>query len=87
MTRSARYHARRRTAVLTLLGGACEECFTRDAALEIDHVHSTGHAERRTYGHAEFISRILRNERDERAFGPLQLLCPPCHTEKTLSVA
>ncbi len=85
-SKSARYHARRRLAVLDALGGACAECHTRDASCEVDHVLSDGHAERSAYGHARFISHILRDTRPPE-FGPLQLLCPPCHAEKTSAYA
>lgn len=78
MSPSARYHARRRTEVLDILGGACEECQQRDARLEVHHVNGDGHLERKAYGHAEFITRILQDRRFPE-FGPIVALCPPCH--------
>lgn len=83
MTKSARYHARRRTLLLARLGGACESCFVRDASLEIDHIHGGGNDARRSKGNAGEITRLLSLP-DPILYATVQALCPPCHADKTL---
>lgn len=82
MSKSARYHARRRTALIARLGSSCNECYTPDAMLEIDHIHGGGNEARRTRGNAGEITRLL-NLPDEALHATVQVLCPPCHADKT----
>ncbi len=81
MTRSARYHARRRTALLERLGGACAKCGTTDQ-LEVHHVHNDGQARRAAAGNAGEITRLLGlpiPDLNEQA----QLLCADDHHTAT----
>lgn len=86
MSKSARYHARRRVELLTRLGGSCNVCYTPDAMLEIDHIHGGGNEARRERGNAGEITRLLGLPL-EALTAQVQALCPPCHADKTLGRA
>ena len=58
MTRSARYHAKRRATLLERLGGECANCGSTDS-LEVHHVHNDGEANRAKLGNAGEITRLL----------------------------
>jgi 5-methylcytosine-specific restriction endonuclease McrA len=80
---SARYHAKRRLLALRKVHGSdtsphCVRCGAT-AHLEIDHIDNDGHLDRKRYGHAGFITAVLR----DLPHGRLQILCTTCHAAKT----
>ena len=70
----------RRHAFLEAMGGECERCgFTDPRALQTDHVHGGGAAERRRLGRPNtpsFYARVLANRAD------YALLCANCNSIK-----
>lgn len=72
----ARYHARRALA-LRLLGGVCAYCGT-DHDLEIDHVDARAKTMTTTRMSAVSEARFLAE------LSKCQLLCRPCHVEKSI---
>lgn len=73
----ARYHQRRNEAI-TMLGGACAKCGAVDR-LEFDHV------ERASKTHELGYLFTQSKEATLEELKKCQLLCKPCHTEKTRS--
>lgn len=84
-TRSARYHRARRARLIARLGGLCVNCSTPDA-LEIDHIHGGGNAQRRTLGNAREVTRLLALDQPA-LWEQVQLLCNSCHKAKTFALA
>lgn len=70
-----RYHARRAEAI-EKLGGHCVECFSVDD-LQIDHINPKD----KSFS----VSRLwsVSKARFEKELAKCQLLCKPCHIEKT----
>lgn len=87
MTRSARYHARRRQRLFDRLGNTCNSCgfdslFT--GPLQIDHRKGGGNENRRLRGTAGEITYLLSLP-DSILHEFVQPLCEPCHEAKTFS--
>ncbi len=73
----ARYKARQ--AVLDKFGRVCNKCgFTDERALQIDHVHGGGRAERNGKRQTTTVMAFLRRVLADRD-GEFQLLCANCN--------
>lgn len=84
-SRSARYHARRRTRLMDRLGAICERCSdTERARLQIAHIHGDGGQHRKARGNAGEITRLLALPL-EILTEEVTLMCAPCHVENDLA--
>lgn len=80
--REARKYRKRRMAILNSLGGACAHCGYDDyRALELDHIHGGGAAERRAMVGAAYWRYIAGLTLDERRTR-YQVLCSNCNKIK-----
>ena len=74
------HYARRRQAALEKLGGKCAGCGWTDVrALQIDHVHSDGHSDRKLHAGAAFFKYVVEVG---YATGRYQVLCANCNCIK-----
>jgi 5-methylcytosine-specific restriction endonuclease McrA len=76
-----------REAVLSHYGTTCAICGSGDD-IELDHVHGNGERHRDIVGHGDAFYRYLLRASFPAECEPggefeLQLLCRPCHLEKT----
>ena len=79
-SKSEAYYAMRRD-ILDLLGGSCVVCGST-TNLHLDHIRSDGAVDRKAIGNSNSVVRYyLRNP--DLARERLQLMCKPCHAEKT----
>lgn len=71
---------RKRLALIAALGGCCERCgFDDPRALQIDHVHGGGRAERAAgTNRAGYYAKVLANRED------YALLCANCNAIKRI---
>ena len=67
-----------RIKVVALLGGKCSWCRTKEGPLQIDHTNEDGYYARRS---GEDVLRVIL--RSGPPFEDHQLLCIPCHRQKT----
>ena len=74
------HHRRRRAAALELLGGCCARCgFTDSRALQIDHVHNDGYADRKRWSAGTAHLRIVASILAGTDTGRYQVLCANCN--------
>ena len=83
VAQGARKFALRQAAVVAL-GGKCVRCGYDISiyALQIDHIHSDGAAERATPGHNQ--DRLYKNIAQNGSQGRYQLLCANCNAIKRM---
>ena len=81
-------HRRRieaREEILSVLGPVCSECgWDEVEILQIDHVDGGGFAQRKALGGHQAALMQIRNE-VRAGSQDYQVLCPNCHTRKTLN--
>lgn len=86
MTSSARYHARRKARLHDRLGRTCASCGFHESftgPMHVDHRFNNGIQARRERGTAGEITHMLALP-DSILHEYAQLLCEPCHEDKTL---
>jgi len=80
------YHKKLKLKIFELLGGKCSGCGYFGPALQVDHIHNNGGAERRKYingGSHRYWKNILNKiKADSKEY---QLLCANCNWEKELT--
>ena len=74
------YYAER-ALIIEILGGSCVVCHAT-TGLHLDHIRSDGAVDKQAIGNSKQITRYyIRNP--DLAKERLQLMCKPCHAEKT----
>jgi hypothetical protein len=71
-----RYHSKR-SEVVEALGGRCARCGNREGPFHIDHTDQ----KKKTFRASDIHS--VSDELVQKSLGDLQLLCAPCHKDKT----
>jgi hypothetical protein len=71
-----RYH-NKRSALVKALGGKCSRCGNKEGPFHIDHI------DRRKKKFRAADVHTVSDELVQKSLGNLQLLCVPCHAEKT----
>lgn len=85
LTRSARYHARRRARLVRRLGSLCRSCGAGPGAtLQVAHLNGDGGLHRASRGSAGEITRLL-SLADEELHREAALMCAPCHRDYDLA--
>ena len=81
--RGRKYNRRIRSEVLERLGGICVKCgFTDTRALQIDHIHGDGPADRKNIGYSVVLHLYILKLPLEEAKEKYQVLCANCNVIK-----
>ncbi len=76
LERLKKWNASKRRSALEHLGGSCCRCgFSDERALQIDHIHGGGTAERNSIGNSGILANVLASTPGE----VYQLLCANCN--------